>query len=162
MAQFFTCECYEKCVTWRGENQLTWRGKGYSKTKAAWNGKKGKCDEKGMSFWKRAVAWNTMNRVRLIWTDPNLGTEFGSNCIVLVILSSVQTSRDLIAEKIMGKDAQKHQHHMQVLCSLFCSGKQENSPLTSVYSLKTCHTLRNSCKIIRKQSFISFCLEVLF
>lgn len=75
--------------TWRGENQLNWRGKGYSKTKAAWNGKKGKCDEKGMSFWKRAVAWNTMNRVRLIWTDPNSGTEFDSNCIVLVILSTV-------------------------------------------------------------------------
>lgn len=102
----FVCEEFRiwNCFlySWIGGKQLNLtpqyadKGKGFSKTKAAWDGKNGKRDERECRF--ETVAWNVMNQVRLVWTDPNSNMEFDS-VINLHMLNeswhSVQTSLDL-------------------------------------------------------------------
>lgn len=72
------------------------KGKGFSKTKAAWDGKNGKRDEQGMSFWNGGLECNgpsqaCLNRPKLkygIWLCDKLHIHNES-------WHSVQTSLDL-------------------------------------------------------------------
>lgn len=72
--------------SWIGGKQLNLKpqyadkGKGFSKTKAAWDGKNGKWDEQGMSFWNSGLEHNEpsqacLNRRKLkygIWLCDKL------------------------------------------------------------------------------------------